>query len=87
MLLWNSSKLSPEELEVSESDETTLDERAASTFVNSNTKYLQFESNNSSEALNDVKNKGADQIRVCTEKIKMASDFAKIANFDSGFLL
>ena len=45
--------------------------------MNSNTKYLQFESNNSSEALNDVKNKGADQIRVCTEKINMASDFAK----------
>ena len=38
--------------------------------MNSNTKYLQFESNNSSEALNDVKNKGADQIRVCTEKTR-----------------
>ena len=34
-------KLSPEELEVSESDETTLDERAASPFMmNSNTKYF-----------------------------------------------
>ena len=55
--------------------------------MNSNTKYLQFESSNSSEARNDVKNKGADQIRVCTEKINMASDFAKIANFDSRFLL
>ena len=54
--------------------------------MNSNTKYLQFESNNSSEALNDVKNKGADQIRVCMGKDKIASDFAKIANFDSGFL-
>ena len=82
------TKLSPEELEVSESDETTLDERAASTFkMNSNTKYFQFEGNNGSEALNDVKNKVADQVRVCTEKIKMASDFAKMANFDSGFLL
>ena len=49
--------------------------------MNSNTKYLQFESNNSPEALNDVKNEGADQIRVCTEKINMASDFALTIDF------
>ena len=42
---------------------------------------------NVQEARNDVKNKGADQIRVCTEKINMASKFDKNANFDGRFLL
>ena len=39
------------------------------------------------EARNDVKNEGADRIRVCTENNKMASKYAKIANFDDRFLL
>ena len=39
------------------------------------------------EALNDVKNYDADQIRACTRKNNMASKYEKIANFAERLLL
>jgi hypothetical protein len=43
IFLWNSSKLSPEDLEVFESDESSLDERGESTFMmNSNTNTINL---------------------------------------------
>jgi hypothetical protein len=43
--------------------------------------------NNTFEARNDVKNEGAGQILICSEKNNMAPKFDKIANFDKQFLL